>query len=137
MSVPDKLELAIQGKLLLPALRKTDEDKLFWVADSLKEIYLLFHYIQKIQKDSRRKKLILLGPIELLKQPLTPAKIIVNAPDGVIGALPLLEDWGVAHRCFSMNETAGAFSGTSKAFVKSLNINEKEIFYLSILNVTL
>ena len=41
-----------------------------------------------------------------------PSQIIVNGmPEGVIAAMPLLEDWGIASRLASLQDYAGCFEG--------------------------
>jgi dihydroorotate dehydrogenase electron transfer subunit len=41
-----------------------------------------------------------------------PSRILIpGLPDGVIAAMPLLDDWGVASRLASLQELAGCFQG--------------------------
>jgi len=45
-----------------------------------------------------------------------PSRIFLpKAPLGVIGAIPLLEDWGIAHRLASFEPQPGCFLGSAEA----------------------
>ena len=48
-----------------------------------------------------------------------PSRILINGiPNDVIAALPLLEDWGIAHRLASTQFVPGCFEGTALALAE-------------------
>jgi dihydroorotate dehydrogenase electron transfer subunit len=60
-----------------------------------------------------------------------PSQIMVSGiPDGVIAAMPLLEDWGIANRLSSLQGYPGCFDGyvtdLARAWLDSMHIKEHE-----------
>ncbi len=51
-------------------------------------------------------------------KPCPSRKLIPGIPPDVIAALPLFEDWGIAHRLASLKEQPGVFHGTAKDLAK-------------------
>ena len=61
----------------------------------------------------------------------TPSKIVVpGIPDGVIAAMPLLDDWGIASRLTSQQDYQGCYQGyvheLAKKWVESLDEESKQ-----------
>ena len=67
---------------------------------------------EQLKRQAGRKPLVLLGsevPFPFRQQP---SRIVVpSVPDGVIAAMPLLEDWGVPSRLASLQGYAGCYDG--------------------------
>ena len=67
---------------------------------------------EQLKRQSGRQPLVLLGsevPFPFRQQP---SRILVSGiPDGVIAAMPLLEDWGVPCRLASLQGYAGCYDG--------------------------
>ena len=67
---------------------------------------------EQLKTQPDRQPLVLLGsevPFPFTSQP---SRIMVpGIPDGVIGSMPLLEDWGIASRLTSLQGYAGCYQG--------------------------
>ncbi len=61
---------------------------------------------------SASRPLVILGSEVPFPFKARPSAMLVDGmPDGVIGSMPLLEDWGVASRLASLQDYAGCFNG--------------------------
>jgi dihydroorotate dehydrogenase electron transfer subunit len=67
---------------------------------------------QQLKSDARFKPFAILGSEVPFPFTARPSAILMpEMPAGVIGAMPLLDDWGVASRLTSLNDYAGCFQG--------------------------
>lgn len=67
------------------------------------------------------KGLVLLGATGYFPFKPAPSRLLVpGMPPGVIAALPLLEDWGIASRLASLADIPGVFKGTVAELSKTL-----------------
>ena len=99
-----------------------------WVAE--KEGFLtLLQAIRSVQYTKNASRLLLIGPVEYLPVRLMPARILIDAPAGVIGAIPLLEDWGIPHRCFSHIGLPGAFEGSAVEMLEAFKIDQNQCYW--------
>ncbi|MGB5409008.1 MAG: dihydroorotate dehydrogenase electron transfer subunit [Thiogranum sp.] len=91
---------------------------------------------EQLKRQAGRQPLVLLGsevPFPFRQQP---SRIVVpGVPDGVIAAMPLLEDWGVPSRLASLQGYAGCYDGyiteLARSWLDSLNDRQRsevEIF---------
>ena len=91
---------------------------------------------EQLKRQAGRQPLVLLGsevPFPFRQQP---SRILVpGVPDGVIAAMPLLEDWGVPSRLASLQGYAGCYDGyiteLARSWLDSLNDRQRsevEIF---------
>ena len=113
----DQLTLAIKGALpqiqqgacLTPSL---------WVSEGLDGVVSLINQLANTDIHQRSTKMVLLGPIDDLPIRLQPSKYVVDqAPSEAVGAMALLEDWGVMHRCYSDQWIPGAYSGSLESLL--------------------
>ena len=66
----------------------------------------------RLRHDRRFRPLVLMGSeIPFPFRPRPSQWLVPGIPDGVIGCMPLLEDWGVASRLASLRGFAGCFDG--------------------------
>jgi len=68
---------------------------------------------EHIRKTARKlQPLVIMGSEIPFPFKLRPSQIMINGiPDGVIAAMPLLEDWGIASRLASLQGYAGCYEG--------------------------
>ena len=65
-----------------------------------------------LQHDADARPLVLMGSEVPFPFTTQPSKILVpGLPDGVIAAMPLLEDWGIPSRLASLQDYPGCFQG--------------------------
>lgn len=65
-----------------------------------------------LQSESAYKPFVILGSEVPFPFPVTPSQIIIpGMPDGVIGSMPLLEDWGIPSRLSSLQGYPGTHDG--------------------------
>ncbi|MBI5040486.1 MAG: dihydroorotate dehydrogenase electron transfer subunit [Gammaproteobacteria bacterium] len=91
---------------------------------------------EHLKEDKHWQPLVLMGSEVPFPFKTQPSRILVpGIPDGVIAAMPLLEDWNVASRLASLQAYPGCFEGyitdLARAWLNSLSEahrNEVEIF---------
>jgi dihydroorotate dehydrogenase electron transfer subunit len=67
---------------------------------------------EALRDDPQRQPMVILGSEVPFPFKPIPSKILVpGAPEGVIGAMPLLDDWGIPSRLASLQGYAGCFEG--------------------------
>ncbi len=67
---------------------------------------------EAMRDDPQRQPIVILGSEVPFPFKPTPSKILVpGIPEGVIGAMPLLDDWGIPSRLASLQGYAGCFEG--------------------------
>ncbi len=67
---------------------------------------------EALRDDPERQPMVILGSEVPFPFKPTPSKILVpNVPEGVIGAMPLLDDWGIPSRLASLQGYAGCYEG--------------------------
>ncbi|MEJ2454743.1 MAG: dihydroorotate dehydrogenase electron transfer subunit [Candidatus Thiodiazotropha sp.] len=67
---------------------------------------------EAMRDDPQRQPMVILGSEVPFPFKPTPSKILVPAiPEGVIGAMPLLDDWGIPSRLASLQGYAGCYEG--------------------------
>lgn len=65
-----------------------------------------------LKSDPNYKPFVILGSEVPFPFPVTPSRIVVpGIPDGVIGSMPLLEDWGIPSRLASLQGYPGTHDG--------------------------
>lgn len=67
---------------------------------------------ERLRRDERFKPFVILGSEVPFPFNVSPSQILVpGMPEGVIGSMPLMEDWGVASRLASLQGYAGCYEG--------------------------
>lgn len=67
---------------------------------------------QQLRTDPHFKPFAMLGSEVPFPFTPRPSRIVIpGMPDGVIGAMPLLDDWGIPSRLTSLREVAGCYQG--------------------------
>ncbi len=67
---------------------------------------------EALRDDPERQPMVILGSEVPFPFKPTPSKILVpNVPEGVIGAMPLLDDWGIPSRLASLQGYVGCYEG--------------------------
>lgn len=67
---------------------------------------------ERLRQDRHYAPFVIMGSeVPFPFKPRPSSTLINNLPDGVIGAMPLLEDWGIPSRLASLQGYAGCFDG--------------------------
>ncbi|MCP4994416.1 MAG: dihydroorotate dehydrogenase electron transfer subunit [Gammaproteobacteria bacterium] len=86
---------------------------------------------QSLKDDKRYQPLAILGSEVPFPFQAKPSQILVSGlPDGVIGAMPLLDDWGIPNRLASLQGYPGCHQGyvtdLARSWLEGLNQAERE-----------
>ncbi|MCP3668786.1 MAG: dihydroorotate dehydrogenase electron transfer subunit [Gammaproteobacteria bacterium] len=86
---------------------------------------------QSLKDDKRYQPLAILGSEVPFPFQAKPSQILVSGlPDGVIGAMPLLDDWGIPSRLASLQGYPGCHQGyvtdLARSWLEGLNQEERE-----------
>lgn len=86
---------------------------------------------EHLKTDRSRQPLVLMGSEVPFPFQAQPSRILVpGAPEGVIAAMPLLEDWGVPSRLASLQGYPGCFEGyitdLARAWLSGLSAAQRE-----------
>lgn len=94
-------------------------------------VFLADELRQKINMDKKLHPFVIMGSEIPFPFTAKPSKIVVpGIPDGVIAAMPLLDDWGIASRLTSQQDYQGCYSGyvheLAEKWVESLDETSKQ-----------
>lgn len=87
---------------------------------------------ERLKADKHWRPLVLMGSEVPFPFKTQPSRILVpGVPEGVIGAMPLLEDWGVASRLASLQGYPGCFDGyitdLARAWLDNQDSSERDL----------
>lgn len=94
-------------------------------------VFLADELRQKINMDKKLNPFVIMGSEIPFPFTAKPSKIVVpGIPDGVIAAMPLLDDWGIASRLTSQQDYQGCYPGyvheLAEKWVESLDETSKQ-----------
>ncbi|MCB1758838.1 MAG: dihydroorotate dehydrogenase electron transfer subunit [Gammaproteobacteria bacterium] len=86
---------------------------------------------QQLKSEDRFKSFVILGSEVPFPFSAKPSAILMpEMPAGVIGAMPLLDDWGIASRLTSLNDYPGCFQGyvtdLARIWLEALDPEQRE-----------